>query len=105
MMQELERGYSGVVVQPATRQPECFRFISMAAKNSAINFTKNASSMAWMFWLTEPNHGSDPGVCLQHKDNGAGHVLLNGASWIAMHLLRRWRGMGKDDAGDIRGVM
>ena len=68
------------------------------------------ASGEWLgcFGLTEPDHGSDPaGMLTNFRDNGDGHVILNGAKmWISNAPFAQvavvW---AKDDGGDIRGII
>jgi glutaryl-CoA dehydrogenase len=111
MMQELERGDSGVrstaSVQGSLVMFPIYQYGNEAQRNK---YLPKLASGEWLgcFGLTEPNHGSDPGGMLTNfKDNGDDTVTLNGAKmWISNAPFSQvavvW---AKDDAGDIRGVI
>jgi len=87
MMQELERGDSGIrstaSVQGSLVMFPIYAYGSEEQKNKYL--PKLASGdMLGCFGLTEPNHGSDPSSMLTNiKDEGE-HVILNGAKmWIS----------------------
>jgi glutaryl-CoA dehydrogenase len=88
MMQELERGDSGVrstaSVQGSLVMFPIYQYGSEAQRNK---YLPKLASGEWLgcFGLTEPNHGSDPSSMLTNiKDNGDGYVILNGAKmWIS----------------------
>jgi glutaryl-CoA dehydrogenase len=111
MMQELERGDSGVrstaSVQGSLVMFPIYQYGNEEQRNK---YLPKLASGEWLgcFGLTEPNAGSDPGSMLTHfKDNGDGNVLLNGAKmWISNAPFSQvavvW---AKDEAGDIRGII
>jgi glutaryl-CoA dehydrogenase len=111
MMQELERGDSGVrstaSVQGSLVMFPIYQYGSEAQRNK---YLPKLASGEWLgcFGLTEPDHGSDPGGMLTNfKDNGDDNVILNGAKmWISNAPFSQvavvW---AKDEAGDIRGVI
>lgn len=87
MMQELERGDSGVrstaSVQGSLVMHPIFTYGSEAQK---IKYLPKLASGEWLgcFGLTEPNHGSDPGGMLTNIKDAGDHVILNGAKmWIS----------------------
>ena len=88
MMQELERGDSGVrstaSVQGSLVMHPIFAYGSEEQRNK---YLPKLASGEWLgcFGLTEPNHGSDPGGMLSNfRDAGDHHVILNGAKmWIS----------------------
>ncbi|RYE26013.1 MAG: acyl-CoA dehydrogenase [Sphingobacteriales bacterium] len=110
MMQELERGDSGVrstaSVQGSLVMYPIYKFGSEEQK---MKFLPKLATGEWMgcFGLTEPNHGSNPaGMTTNFKDAGD-HVILNGAKmWISNAPFAQvavvW---AKDEAGDIRGII
>lgn len=110
MMQELERGDSGVrstaSVQGSLVMFPIYAYGSEAQKQK---FLPKLASGEWLgcFGLTEPNHGSNPaGMLTNIKDDGD-HILLNGAKmWISNAPFAQvavvW---ARDEAGDIRGVI
>jgi glutaryl-CoA dehydrogenase len=110
MMQELERGDSGVrstaSVQGSLVMFPIYEYGSEEQRNK---FLPKLASGEWLgcFGLTEPNHGSDPsGMLTNIKDDGD-HVILNGSKmWISNAPFSQvavvW---AKDEAGIIRGVI
>ncbi len=111
MMQELERGDSGVrstaSVQGSLVMFPIYQYGNEAQRNK---YLPKLASGEWLgcFGLTEPNHGSDPaGMLTNFKDNGDDTVTLNGAKmWISNAPFSQvavvW---AKDDAGEIRGII
>lgn len=111
MMQELERGDSGVrstaSVQGSLVMFPIFQYGNEEQRNK---YLPKLASGEWLgcFGLTEPNYGSDPSSMLSNiKDDGNGNVILNGAKmWISnapfSHVAVVW---AKDEAGDIRGLI
>ncbi len=111
MMQELERGDSGVrstaSVQGSLVMFPIYQYGNEAQRNK---YLPKLASGEWLgcFGLTEPNHGSDPaGMLTNFKDNGDETVTLNGAKmWISNAPFSQvavvW---AKDDAGDIKGII
>ena len=111
MMQELERGDSGVrstaSVQGSLVMFPIYQYGNEAQRNK---YLPKLASGEWLgcFGLTEPNHGSDPaGMLTNFKDNGDETVTLNGAKmWISnapcSQVAVVW---AKDDAGDVRGII
>jgi glutaryl-CoA dehydrogenase len=110
MMQELERGDSGVR-STASVQGSLVMFPIYAYGNEAQRkkYLPKLASGEWLgcFGLTEPNHGSDPsGMLTTIKDAGS-HVILNGAKmWISnapyAQVAVVW---AKDEAGIVRGII
>ncbi len=111
MMQELERGDSGVrstaSVQGSLVMFPIYQYGNEAQRNK---YLPKLASGEWLgcFGLTEPNHGSDPaGMLTNYKDNGDGYVILNGAKmWISNAPFAQvavvW---AKDDTGEIKGII
>jgi glutaryl-CoA dehydrogenase len=110
MMQELERGDSGVrstaSVQGSLVMFPIYAYGSQAQRHK---YLPRLASGEWMgcFGLTEPNHGSDPGGMLTNIKDAGDHVLLNGAKmWISnapfADIAVVW---AKDEEGIIRGVI
>ncbi|MBK7884502.1 MAG: acyl-CoA dehydrogenase family protein [Chitinophagaceae bacterium] len=111
MMQELERGDSGVrstaSVQGSLVMFPIYQYGSEEQRNK---YLPKLASGEWLgcFGLTEPDHGSDPSSMLTNiKDNGDGYVILNGAKmWISNAPFSQvavvW---AKDESGDIRGLV
>ncbi len=87
MMQELERGDSGVrstaSVQGSLVMFPIHAYGSEAQKKK---YLPKLASGEWLgcFGLTEPNHGSDPAGMLTNIKDAGDHVILNGAKmWIS----------------------
>lgn len=110
MMQELERGDSGVrstaSVQGSLVMFPIYAYGSEEQKNK---YLPKLASGEWLgcFGLTEPDHGSNPaGMLTNIKDNGD-TVILNGAKmWISNAPFAQvavvW---ARDEQGQIRGVI
>ncbi len=110
MMQELERGDSGVRSTASVQGSlVMFPINAYGSEEQKKKYLPKLATGEWLgcFGLTEPNHGSDPGGMLTNiKDNGD-HYLLNGAKmWISNAPFAKvavvW---AKDDAGEIRGII
>ncbi len=110
MMQELERGDSGVrstaSVQGSLVMFPIYAYGSEAQKKK---YLPRLASGEWLgcFGLTEPNHGSDPSSMETHIKDAGDHVLLNGAKmWISnapyAQVAVVW---AKNEAGEIQGVI
>ncbi len=110
MMQELERGDSGVrstaSVQGSLVMYPIFAYGSEAQKKK---YLPKLASGEWLgcFGLTEPNHGSDPGGMLTNIKDAGDHVILNGAKmWISNAPFAQvavvW---AKNEDGKIVGVI
>jgi glutaryl-CoA dehydrogenase len=110
MMQELERGDSGVrstaSVQGSLVMHPIYAYGNEEQRNK---YLPKLASGEWLgcFGLTEPNHGSDPaGMSTNFKDAGD-HVILNGAKmWISnapfAEIAVVW---AKNEAGEIQGII
>ncbi len=110
MMQELERGDSGVRSTASVQGSlVMFPIYAYGSEEQRKKYLPKLASGEWLgcFGLTEPNHGSDPGGMLTNiKDNGDS-VILNGAKmWISNAPFAQvavvW---AKDESGEIRGVI
>ena len=110
MMQELERGDSGVrstaSVQGSLVMFPIYQYGSEAQRNK---YLPKLASGEWLgcFGLTEPNHGSDPAGMLTNFKDAGDHVILNGAKmWISNAPFSQvavvW---AKNDAGEIQGII
>ena len=110
MMQELERGDSGVrstaSVQGSLVMHPIFAYGSEEQKKK---YLSKLASGEWLgcFGLTEPNHGSDPGGMLTNIKDAGDHVILNGAKmWISnaphAQVAVVW---AKNEEGKIVGVI
>ena len=110
MMQELERGDSGVrstaSVQGSLVMFPIYQYGSEAQRKK---YLPKLASGEWLgcFGLTEPNHGSDPSGMLSNFKDAGDHVLLNGSKmWISNAPFSQvavvW---AKDEAGEIHGLI
>ncbi|RYD51099.1 MAG: acyl-CoA dehydrogenase [Sphingobacteriales bacterium] len=110
MMQEIERGDSGirsmVSVQGSLVMFPIYKFGTEEQRKKFLPKLATGEMMG-CFGLTEPNHGSNPaGMETKFVDKGD-HVVLNGAKmWISnspfADIAVVW---AKDEAGDIRGLI
>ena len=110
MMQELERGDSGVRSTASVQGSlVMFPIHAYGSEEQKKKFLPKLASGEWLgcFGLTEPDHGSNPsGMITNYKDAGD-HVVLNGAKmWISNSPFAQvavvW---AKDERGDIRGLI
>lgn len=110
MMQELERGDSGVrstaSVQGSLVMFPIYEYGSEEQRNK---YLPKLASGEWLgcFGLTEPDHGSNPSGMLTNIKDAGDHVILNGAKmWISnapyAQIAVVW---AKDENGDIRGLI
>ena len=110
MMQELERGDSGVrstaSVQGSLVMYPIYAYGSEAQKKK---YLPKLASGEWLgcFGLTEPDHGSDPSSMITNIKDAGDHVILNGAKmWISNAPFAQvavvW---AKNEAGEITGVI
>ena len=110
MMQELERGDSGIrstaSVQGSLVMYPIYKF---GTEEQRKKYLPKLASGEWMgcFGLTEPNHGSNPAGMLTNFKDAGDHVILNGSKmWISnapfADVAVVW---AKDEAGDIRGLV
>jgi glutaryl-CoA dehydrogenase len=110
MMQELERGDSGVrstaSVQGSLVMFPIYQYGSEAQRKK---YLPKLASGEWLgcFGLTEPDHGSDPSSMLTNFKDAGDYVILNGAKmWISNAPFSQvavvW---GKNDAGEIKGII
>ncbi|MFZ5976533.1 MAG: acyl-CoA dehydrogenase family protein [Bacteroidota bacterium] len=110
MMQELERGDSGVR-STASVQGSLVMFPIYAYGNEEQRnkYLPKLASGEWLgcFGLTEPNHGSNPAGMLTHFTEAGDHIILNGAKmWISnapfADVVVVW---AKNEAGEVQGVI
>lgn len=110
MMQELERGDSGVrstaSVQGSLVMYPIFAFGSEEQKKK---FLPKLASGEWLgcFGLTEPDHGSNPSGMITNFQNAGDYVLLNGAKmWISNAPFAQvavvW---AKNEQGEVHGLI
>jgi glutaryl-CoA dehydrogenase len=110
MMQELERGDSGVR-STASVQGSLVMYPIYAYGNEEQRkkYLPKLASGEWLgcFGLTEPDHGSDPSNMLTNFKEDGENVILNGSKmWISNAPFSQvavvW---AKDEQGDIRGII
>jgi glutaryl-CoA dehydrogenase len=110
MMQELERGDSGVrstaSVQGSLVMFPIFAYGSEAQKRRLLPKLASGEMMG-CFGLTEPNHGSDPASMLTRFKEEGDHLVLQGAKmWISnapfADIAVVW---AKDESGEVRGLI
>jgi glutaryl-CoA dehydrogenase len=110
MMQELERGDSGVrstaSVQGSLVMYPIYAFGSEEQRNK---YLPKLAAGEWLgcFGLTEPDHGSNPDGMLTNIKDAGSHFILNGSKmWISNAPFSQvavvW---AKDETGVVRGVI
>src|SRR6186713_3572318 len=110
MMQELERGDSGVRSTASVQGSlVMFPIYAYGTEAQRKKFLTKLASGEWLgcFGLTEPDHGSDPSSMLTNFKDAGDHVILNGAKmWISNAPFSQvavvW---AKNEAGDIQGLI
>jgi len=110
MMQELERGDSGVRSTASVQGSlVMFPIYEYGSEEQRKKYLPKLASGEWLgcFGLTEPNHGSDPSGMLSNFKDAGDHVVLNGSKmWISNAPFSQvavvW---AKDEGGDIRGLI
>lgn len=87
MMQELERGDSGVRSTASVQGSlVMFPIYTYGSEEQRNKYLPKLASGEWLgcFGLTEPDHGSNPAGMLTHIKDAGNHVILNGAKmWIS----------------------
>lgn len=110
MMQELERGDSGIRSTASVQGSlVMFPIFSFGSEDQKRNYLPRLASGALMgcFGLTEPDHGSDPAGMTTHFEDRGDHYLLNGSKmWISnapfADIAVVW---AKDEHEVIRGLI
>ena len=110
MMQELERGDSGVRSTASVQGSlVMYPIYEYGSEEQRKKYLPKLASGEWLgcFGLTEPNHGSNPAGMLTNFTDEGDHVILNGAKmWISnaphSQVAVVW---AKDEAGEIRGLI
>jgi len=110
MMQELERGDSGVRSTASVQGSlVMFPIYAYGSEEQRKKYLPKLASGEWLgcFGLTEPNHGSDPSHMLSHYKDAGDHVILNGAKmWISnapySQVAVVW---AKNEQGEIHGLI
>jgi len=111
MMQELERGDSGVRSTASVQGSlVMFPIFEFGSEEQRRKYLPKLASGEWLgcFGLTEPDHGSNPaGMLTNYKNSDDDFVVLNGTKmWISnapyAQLAVVW---AKDEEGEIRGLV
>ena len=110
MMQELERGDSGVRSTASVQGSlVMFPIHAYGSEEQKMKYLPKLASGEWLgcFGLTEPDHGSNPSGMLTNIKDAGNHYILNGAKmWISNAPFAQvavvW---AKDENGDIRGLI
>jgi len=110
MMQELERGDSGVRSTASVQGSlVMFPIYEYGSEEQRKKYLPRLASGEWLgcFGLTEPDHGSNPSGMLTNYKEAGDHVILNGSKmWISnaptAQVAVVW---AKDESGDIRGLI
>ena len=110
MMQELERGDSGVRSTASVQGSlVMFPIYAYGSEEQRKKFLPKLATGEWLgcFGLTEPDHGSDPAGMLSNFKDAGDHVILNGSKmWISnapyAQVAVVW---AKDEQGNIRGLI
>jgi glutaryl-CoA dehydrogenase len=110
MMQELERGDSGVRSTASVQGSlVMFPIYAYGSEEQRKKFLPRLASGEWLgcFGLTEPNHGSDPAGMLSNFKDAGDHVILNGSKmWISnapySQVAVVW---AKDEQDEVRGLI
>ncbi len=110
MMQELERGDSGVRSTASVQGSlVMFPIYAYGSEEQKQKYLPKLASGEWLgcFGLTEPNHGSDPASMTTNIKDAGDDVILNGAKmWISnapfSQIAVVW---AKDENGDVRGLI
>ena len=110
MMQELERGDSGIRSTASVQGSlVMFPIYEYGSEEQRRKYLPKLATGEWLgcFGLTEPDHGSDPSGMRTHFENAGDHVVLNGAKmWISNAPFAQvavvW---AKDESGEIRGLL
>ena len=110
MMQELERGDSGVRSTASVQGSlVMFPIFAYGSEEQRKKYLPKLASGEWLgcFGLTEPDHGSDPSGMLSNYRPEGDQVILNGSKmWISNAPFAQvavvW---AKDETGEIHGLI
>ncbi len=110
MMQELERGDSGVRSTASVQGSlVMFPIYAYGSEDQRKKFLPKLASGEWLgcFGLTEPDHGSDPSGMLSNFKEDGDNVILNGSKmWISNAPFSQvavvW---AKDEKNEIHGLI
>lgn len=110
MMQELERGDSGVRSTASVQGSlVMFPIHAYGSEEQKQKYLPKLASGEWLgcFGLTEPDHGSNPAGMITHFKDAGDHVILNGAKmWISnapfAQIAVVW---AKNEEGEVYGLI
>lgn len=110
MMQELERGDSGVRSTASVQGSlVMFPIYAYGSEDQKKKYLPKLASGEWLgcFGLTEPNHGSNPAGMLSNFRDAGDYVVLNGSKmWISNGPFSQvavvW---AKNEQGDVQGLI
>lgn len=110
MMQELERGDSGIRSTASVQGSlVMYPIYTFGSEEQRKKYLPKLATGEWMgcFGLTEPDFGSNPGGMVTHFTDAGDHVILNGAKlWISnapfADIAVVW---AKNEQGDIKGLI
>jgi glutaryl-CoA dehydrogenase len=110
MMQELERGDSGIRSTASVQGSlVMYPIYTFGSEEQRKKYLPKLATGEWMgcFGLTEPDFGSNPGGMVTHFTDAGDHVILNGAKlWISnapfADIAVVW---AKNKQGDIKGLI
>ncbi len=110
MMQELERGDSGIRSTASVQGSlVMYPIYTFGSEEQRKKYLPKLATGEWMgcFGLTEPDFGSNPAGMVTHFTNAGDHVILNGAKlWISnapfADIAVVW---AKNEQGDIKGLI
>jgi glutaryl-CoA dehydrogenase len=110
MMQELERGDSGIRSTASVQGSlVMYPIYTFGSEEQRKKYLPKLATAEWMgcFGLTEPDFGSNPGGMVTHFTDAGDHVILNGAKlWISnapfADIAVVW---AKNEQGDIKGLI
>jgi len=110
MMQELERGDSGVRSTASVQGSlVMYPIYQYGSEEQKMKYLPKLATGEWLgcFGLTEADHGSNPSGMLTHFEDKGDHILLNGSKmWISnapfADIAVVW---AKNEIGEIKGVI
>ena len=110
MMQELERGDSGIRSTASVQGSlVMYPILAYGTEEQKQKYLPKLASGEWLgcFGLTEPDHGSDPAAMISNFKDAGDHVVLNGSKmWISnapfSHVAVVW---AKNEQGKIQGLI
>jgi glutaryl-CoA dehydrogenase len=110
MMQELERGDSGVRSTASVQGSlVMYPIYAYGSEEQRKKYLPRLASGEWLgcFGLTEPDHGSNPAGMISNFKDAGDHVILNGSKmWISnapyAHVAVVW---AKNEEGTVHGLI